>query len=428
MSTPKQEPVSLWKMRTYRLWFTADTSDVMAVSLRTFAVPLIAFALTGSESTAGVVVAIESTLVLVALPAGGTLIDRYDRRKLMILLGLAGALLSLIAVGLMQAHQLTIGLLAAVVVAFGLLKGLIGGSNDAILKSLIPTSQFAKAQAVREGREACISLCGSAIGSVLYKLASSVPFLASGLLYLLEAGSAFLLPGSPNRQLASKGEKPPEHTSAAPSAFRAFARELGEGVRWALTKRRFVLITVIGALLNIAFALVETGTQLTLIGRKTDPLLIGLLDTGMGATALLGSLLAGWLLTHIPTGRLLAYTSFAVCASYLPLLALSSYWAMLICLSLTGLLLPGLNAGLCGFIFGKTPDSMQGRANAVFETALGLPAAITPALTGFALQLPHGFTLVVALAVALTIAATALSALTSVRTIPKPQSWEEASL
>ena len=69
---------SLWRSAAYRRWFAADTSDVVAVNLRAFVIPLIALQLSGSAFAAGLIVTIESAIGLVLMPIGGTLTDRHD--------------------------------------------------------------------------------------------------------------------------------------------------------------------------------------------------------------------------------------------------------------------------------------------------------------------------------------------------------------
>mgnify|MGYP004486433189 FL=1 len=95
---------SLWRARSYRLWFAADTTDVLAVSLRAFVIPLLALQLSGSEFIAGIIVALESAIGLLLLLFGGTLADRHDRGRMMILLGVIGTGLSAIAMALLASR------------------------------------------------------------------------------------------------------------------------------------------------------------------------------------------------------------------------------------------------------------------------------------------------------------------------------------
>ena len=99
---------SLWRARSYRLWFAADTTDVPAVSLRTFVIPLLALQLSGSEFIAG------------------TLADRHDRRRMMILLGAIGTGLSAIAMALLALHVMNTPMFALCIALFAIMSGLLG--------------------------------------------------------------------------------------------------------------------------------------------------------------------------------------------------------------------------------------------------------------------------------------------------------------
>ena len=184
-----------------------------------------------------------------------------------------------------------------------------------------------------------------------------------------------------------------------------FPTHLVEGWRWALTKRVFLSAIILGAIVNIACV----GAQIMLAARGTSAVMIGLLGTAMGVSTLVGSLLANKLVDIIPTGMLIAGALALFAVSQMPLLFLHSYAAILICQILAGLPFPALNAGLLGFLYGKTPDNMQGRASAVFETTVGILGAACPAMVGWLLQQPDlGFTAVMAVAVVCSVAGLAV--------------------
>ena len=128
----------------------------------------------------------------------------------------------------------------------------------------------------------------------------------------------------------------------------------------ALTKRNFLSAIILGAIVNIACVASITGAQIMLATRGANAVMIGLLGTAMGVSTLVGSLLANKLVDMVPTGKLIAGALALFVVSQMPLLFLHSYAAILICQILAGLPFPALNAGLLGFLYGKTPDNMQG--------------------------------------------------------------------
>ncbi|MBW3079942.1 MFS transporter [Bifidobacterium saguinibicoloris] len=463
-SSSTRRPHSLWHLPAYRNWFVADTADVFAVSLRTFAIPLIGLALSGSPFVAGLLVTVESTIGLTLMSIGGALADRHDRRRMMILLGLVGGTLSAAATVLLATGTMGTGLFAITVALFAVMNGLLGPSNDAMLKSLVPMDRFAKAQAIREARESCVELSGGAIGGLLYRVAGWFPFLVSAVLYLIAAVTAVKLPrhaaddtpssdaapqvsvaGEPNAvgtcdsndaeltvtatdPAAGKhgnGHAPGRESGPAPSFLAHFV----EGWRWTLTRGTILAAIAQGAVVNVACYGSIVGVQIMLAERGTDAALIGLVGTATGVSALIGSLIAGWLVDHIPTGRLIILTFAVFTAAMLPLLFTDSYGVVVACMAATSLLFPALNAGELGFIFGRTPDDMQGRVSTVFETTIGVPGAFTPALVGWLLGTPGlGFRAVMMLVVGCAAVGLVLACVTPTRRIPRPEHWERMEL
>lgn len=180
---------------------------------------------------------------------------------------------------------------------------------------------------------------------------------------------------------------------------------------------------------DIACVASITGAQIMLAARGTSAVMNGLLGTAMGVSTLVGSLLANKLVDMVPTGRLIAGALALFAVSQMPLLFLHSYAAILICQILAGLPFPALNAGLLGFLYGKTPDNMQGRASAVFETTVGILGAIVPAAVGWLLQQPGlGFTAVMGMAVVCAMAGLVVALIDPLRRISASDRWSESEL
>ncbi|MBT1164420.1 MFS transporter [Bifidobacterium felsineum] len=418
---------SLWCLSAYRNWFIADTADVFAVSLRTFVIPLIGLALSGSTFISGLLVTIESAIGLVLMSIGGAIADRHDRRRLMILLGLIGMVLSAAPTVLLAFDIMNTTAFMLFVILFAVMNGLLGPSNDAMLKSIVPMERFAKAQTIREARESCVELSSGAIGGLLYRIAVWFPFLASTVLYLAAALTTLALP----RKTAVVTENGPsdQQTDSSATTNPPFLDQFIEGWQWTLT-RRTVLATIIqGAVINVACYGSIIGVQIMLASRGTDAALIGLVSTATGIAALIGSLAAGWLVEHIPTGKLIMLTFTVFTLAMIPLLFADSYIVIVACMVAASLLFPALNAGELGFIYGRTPDDMQGRVSTVFETAIGVPGALTPALVGWLLQTPQfGFQAVMMLVVVCSGVGLLLACITPTRNIPLPAQWEQAEL
>ena len=422
-------PKSLWRTPHYATWFAADTADVFADALQTFALPLIAFHVSRSEFVAGTLTTVASVVMMVLMPIGGVIVDRRDRRTLMIGQGLGQAAVGAMLAICMVTRTLNVPVLIAAVLALGMISGLLGASTDAILRSLIPTERFAKAQAVREGRESAVGLTSSPISGALFGVAVWLPMAVSAVISLAGGICAALLPGRGEPE-HDEGTGTAAESGVAPSSFLAeFLADFAAGWHWTLTRRTLPWIILFGALLNISFAGLETGAQLKLIADGESGLRIGLIFTGMGVCSLIGAFLAGKVADRLPVGpTVIAATAFNLCC-FTPLIFNASYVTVLVCLSAIGLVMPTLNAGLFGFMYGRTPEDMQGRVSSVFETLVGLLGGFAPMAAGWALQyVPGGFTVVAAVTVLFGALSLLIAACTPLRSIPAAKDWDRCEV
>ena len=87
---------------------------------------------------------------------------------------------------------------------------------------------------------------------------------------------------------------------------------------------------------------------------------------------LVGSLLAGKFSDKVPVGPTVCLAYLFICLCALPMALTDNYWVMLVANSFVGLPFPLINAMLLGFIFAKSPTSMQGR----ITVTLTVPAQV----------------------------------------------------
>lgn len=114
---------------------------------------------------------------------------------------------------------------------------------------------------------------------------------------------------------------------------------------------------------------------------------IGLLNTALAASVLLGSFLAPRLVDTVPTGMLaIAPVALMTLVGVLLPIAPSMVWIAL-CYTAIGIGLPAFNASGQGFFTHITPIGMQGRISALMRlVSLGV-MTLAPALAGWGLEL-----------------------------------------
>ena len=84
----KESTISPWRVRDYRSWFVADTASALGTTIGGFAFTLVAYAVSHDVTTAGMVGTVFALCEGLGHFQAGTVADRIDRKKLMIVFGL----------------------------------------------------------------------------------------------------------------------------------------------------------------------------------------------------------------------------------------------------------------------------------------------------------------------------------------------------
>ena len=401
--------VGLWASRDYRAWFASDTASVVGASLQTLAVSLVAYAVSGSVVAAGWVSTVMLVTQQLAAVAGGALVDRHDRRRLMVMNALVGAVLWGVAAVLLATGSLTLLSLGVVCIAFALAKGLLGGSTGAELRSIIDIRDYPRARSMAEGRDATATMAGSPLGGALYAICPWAPFAISAVLFCVSGLSALRLH--------------PTADASRPTHASPLARDIADGWRWAAGRRVLPLIIAVASLLNLGVNVALYGIQLELVATGTDPTLIGLVDTGQCACLLLGSVVAGRASARLHVGRVVCVSTALVALCVAPLALLDGFPATLAFASLMGLPTPFMNALGLGFVYAKTPEGLQGRAASAVTVSAQALSMFAPAVAG-GLLAAVGFHALAGVAASI-VACALVVAVTSagLRGIPEPGGW-----
>lgn len=176
--------VPLHRNRDFRrLWVGEALSDLGA-NASALAFPLLVLAVTGSPFQAGLVGAASLAAgAVLSLPAGA-IVDRFDRKRLMIYCDLS-RFIALGGLGLaVVADRASLALILTAVVVEAAASTLFGPAHSAALRHIVPRSQLGTAAARNESRSYATSLAGGPIGGALFAVSRAAPFLADALTYL----------------------------------------------------------------------------------------------------------------------------------------------------------------------------------------------------------------------------------------------------
>ncbi|QOR47658.1 MFS transporter [Trueperella pecoris] len=399
---------ALWQMEDYRWWFSAKALDESGNSIRQLALTLVAYAISGSATIAGLVGTVSLVMRFALALPGGLAVDRFDRRRLMQIKAGCSVLIWATFIALLATQTLTVALLLAIVSALSLLSGLTGGASDALLRSIVPKDQYAQARAINEGREAAIELGGPPLGGFLYSVASFLPFVVS-----LLGNLGMLI-------VTSKIKSSP---APAPRQEDTLLRRIAGGFTAVLGPINFRVIMLVVLIANIGFLLVQSGVTIALVAEGMNPVQVGLLGTAAASGVLLGAMWTPSMLSTIPTGQLVSGCFIAMTLCVIPMALTSNLIILAASMFASVMFAPAISAGLDGFIFSSLDEWVQGRAASVVQLIIGGPCALCPLLAGLIIENSGRAMLVLACVAIMALASLIAIVAKSVRTIPLPTQW-----
>jgi MFS family permease len=231
-----------------RLWTAAAVSN-LGDGITMVAGPLLLASVTGNPALiAGGVFAQQLPWLLFAL-FSGAVVDRFDRRRVIVAANLARALaLAALTVVIALGHPPVL-LIYAVLFTLGAGETLVDTASGALLPQLVAPDLLPRANARLSATFTVANqFAAKPFGAWLFGLAAALPFGVDALSFVVSAALvASLPPSSPAGSAGSAG------SAAAPAAPRSLRRDIGEGLRWLLGHRLLRTLAVAMGLGNIAF-------------------------------------------------------------------------------------------------------------------------------------------------------------------------------
>jgi len=365
-TAPAPAPPSLWRNRDFLLLWGGQAVSRLGSRVSDLALPLLVLALTRSPAQAGLVAATQSLpYLLLGLPAGA-LVDRWDRKRVMILCDIARCL----AYGSIPLAYLLgwLGMpqLYAVALAAGMALVFFDAAELASLPRVVPTNQLTRAAGLNATAESAAYLLGPGLAGVLIGLARAtvagavVAYLVDSLSYLASVLSLGLMRVP---FVADRTETP-----RASLSLRGLGGEIAQGVRflWAHPRLRAI------SLLSMSVNLLDGPLALAVIVLARDdlhatPPTIGLIFSLAAVGELLGSLVAPWIGARVRTGHVVI-GAVALWALAMPIEALAASPLVLIAgAALADMAIPIYNVAQVSYRLSMIPDALQGRVNSAYR-------------------------------------------------------------
>ncbi len=360
-STAEKRRDSLGRNRDFLLLWSGQAVSTLGTSVSTLALPLLALALTHSPTQAGFIAAAQAVPYLILSLPAGALIDRWDRRAVMIRCDLAGWL-AYGSVPLAAAlGRLTVAQLYGVALVSGTAFVFFNIAEVAALPRVVPAAQLPQANALNESALSGATLLGPALSGAIISLARTT-IAGAALAYLLDSLSYLA-------SVASLGLiRAPFQMDRPSVAGQSLRRDIAAGLHFLWADQRLRIV----ALLAASIGILSSPTDLAIIVLAQQRLhaaarAIGLIVSLGSVGGLLGSVIASWVTARLRFGRIMVGT-VAIEALAVALLAAATVPAMLVVgLAVVAVAIPIANVTQMSYRLALTPDALQGRVNSVFR-------------------------------------------------------------
>ncbi len=344
----------VWRQREYLLLWGAQVVSNLGSYATGIIYPLLVLALTQSPTQVGIVSALRiGPYLLLSLPVGA-LIDRWNRRRVMLVCDVGRA----IAVGslplALALGGLTMGQVYLVAVIEGTLLVFFNIAETAALPRVVATAQLPQAVAQNQVGFAAASIAGPAIGTWLYAaLGKGWPFAVNALCFAVSATALWRL----------RARFDPAPAAGHPH----LRREIAEGLRWLWNDqlvRRMALITGVSNGVQAAIPLLLI---VLAQARGASESQIGLIFSLAGVGGMVGALVGGLAQKRFRFGTVIVGT-LGVQALLFPLFGIAAgAWMLGIVFGAMQFFGPIYNVVQFSYRIARIPDALQGRVNSSFR-------------------------------------------------------------
>ncbi|CCH30560.1 MFS transporter [Actinosynnema sp. NPDC047251] len=359
--------VSLARNRNYTLLWGGQAVAEVGFSATMIAFPLLVLAITGSPVASGLVLTVDATAQLLAGVPAGVLVDRMDRRRIMLACEAAQAVaLASLVIALIVGEPSFLHM-AAVAAVLGVARALFEPAEDACLPRLVPEEQLATAVAMNAARSSLGQTVGTTLGGVLFAFTRWLPFLLDLITHCLAFVALAFLRVPPREPVVNR-----QH----------FVREMGDGLRWVWQRREVRVTALCAVVLNLFFTAFYLVVIVLAEARGVSSAMIGVMAAMLGVGGVVGALIAPWL--HRALGPFISIASVFWALTLLTPIAyfVSDGIVMGGLFALMTLLAPTANTTISTHQLLLTPDELRGRMSGVLSVVVGAAGALGPLVGG----------------------------------------------
>lgn len=366
----------LSRNRNYRLLWGSQALATFGGSAVGIAFPLLALTITDSPAMVGLVLGTSAAAsLLVGLP-GGALVDRWNRKKVMLGCEVTDVIASLSLVLALWWGMASVAHMMVVAAICGACGALFTPAEEACLPNLVPEEQLSTAVAMNEARGYMGNLSGTAAGGFLFTIGAFVPF-AVDVLTRVMGFFALLFLRIPPREVR-------------PEPLSRLGHEVASGVRWMWRHRPVRVMALFAVGLNMFFVAYFIIIIVLAQGRGVSSGEIGVMAAMMGVGGILGALVAPYLYRRLNTYLSIIGVFWAVTLLTPLAIFISNGYLMGVLFAAMAFLAPTANTAIATYQLLLTPDELRGRMSSVMGVVIGSAAVAGPAFGGVLMEVVSG--------------------------------------
>lgn len=291
MTTPSVRAPSVFRSPAFTRFYIGQALSYVGDGLRTLAIPLLVFKLTGSALSLGVTFALEIMPFALFSVIGGSLADRIARRRLMLTCDAVRFVIMLLFTVAYATGMLTLPFLYAGVVLLAVSGAVFLGSQSSSIPYLLGKDRAKAAVSVLIATEQSVGLIAPPVGGAMFALLGPLPALAiNAVTYLTSQIS-----------IASVADFGPEEPSGVPSV-REIASDIRAGWQFLMNDVALRSLTFSQLAMN-TFGILGFVAVIPYLKREfgASDAVVGITFGAFALGAVIGSVVGGR--THWPFGR-----------------------------------------------------------------------------------------------------------------------------
>jgi DHA3 family macrolide efflux protein-like MFS transporter len=365
-----------WKAPFFTI-FAGQSLSLFGSSLVQFALVWYITRQTGSATILATATLVAMLPQIIVGPFAGALVDRWDRRLVMIAADGMIAVATLILAGLFMFGVQQVWHIYVILLIRSLGGAFHWPAMSASTSLMVPEKQLARVAGMQQTLQGLVGIVAPPTGAVLIGILSTQSVLMIDVLTALAAILPLLFIGIPQPIRAPSNDPSQPVTT--------YWQDLREGFRYVVTWPGLLMLLLIGTLIN--FLLTPTFTLLPLLVTKyfgRGALELGLSDSLFGAGMIIGGLLLGiWggFKRRIITS-MLGICGLGVGVITVGLAPAHLFWVALLGMTMIGLMSPITNGPIQAIIQATVKPEMQGRVLSLINSAATAMSPLSLALAG----------------------------------------------